>query len=110
MVPFGIGFEYSAPESLFWSSTIFFAVDIYLNFVTGYFEDGILIMKQTLIAYNYLRSWFILDISSTFPWGAVFSSMEGEKSQTMLRMAKIGKMLRMLRLLRVAKLNVLVQQ
>jgi CRP-like cAMP-binding protein len=110
MVPFGIGFEYQAPESMFWASTIFFAFDIVLNFLTGYFEDGILIMKQRLICNSYMKSWFILDISSTFPWGAVFTSMEGGGSQAMLRMAKIGKMLRMLRLLRVAKLNVLVQQ
>jgi len=104
LVPLSVFFEMETPESIMLISTIFFLFDLVLNLFTGYFHDGMLIMKQKPILWNYVCGWFFLDLISTFPWYAVFNSSSG----TMLKFAKFGKMARVLRLLRIAKLNMLV--
>lgn len=47
---------------------IFFMVDIALNFVTGYYKKGNLIMKRGPIMRHYLRTWFIIDFIATIPY------------------------------------------
>ena len=41
---------------------IFFFIEIILNFNLAYFKKGVLITKRKNIAYNYLKSRFLLDI------------------------------------------------
>ena len=36
---------------------IFFTVDIALNFVTGYYDNLVLVIDRTLIIRHYLRTW-----------------------------------------------------
>jgi len=91
-----------------WLSTAFFALDIVLNFLTGFFHDGHLVMKQGDIIRYYLLGWFAIDFLATFPFDEVFSGKNGATKLT--KITKFGKFLRMMRLLRVAKLNVLVQR
>ena len=40
--------------------TIFFLCDIFLNFNTGFYERGNLVLKRQLIMKNYLRTWFVI--------------------------------------------------
>jgi len=47
---------------------IFFMVDLCLNFVTGYYKKGNLIMKRGPIMRHYLRTWFIIDFLATIPY------------------------------------------
>ena len=44
-----------------------YIVEIYLNFVTGYYEHGSLITDKKQIANNYLQTSFIYDLFSTLP-------------------------------------------
>lgn len=106
IVPLSLCFEIDAGQVIFWISTSFFTVDIVLNFFTGYFNDGVLVMKHRYIIKNYAKTWFGLDAASTFPWHMVFSS----GNATLLKFAKFGKLTRVLRLLRVAKLTMLIEQ
>ena len=47
---------------------IFFMCDIILNFVTGYYKRGNVIMKRGPIMRHYLRTWFPLDFIATVPY------------------------------------------
>ena len=43
-----------------------FLVDLFLNFRTGYYTtDGVLIMDPKLAAWEYTRTWFLLDFASS---------------------------------------------
>jgi CRP-like cAMP-binding protein len=44
-----------------------FLVDLLLNFNTGYFDQGGLVMARSKIASNYVRSWFFFDLLSALP-------------------------------------------
>lgn len=105
VVPLSMAFEVQPPDWSQWILTAYFAADCILNFFTGYFVDGTLVMKQDMILWHYARTWMVLDLVATFPWFAL-SNFSG----TLLRWLKVGRILRMLRLLRLAKLNHLMQQ
>ncbi len=51
--------------------TLFFIVDIYLNFNTPYLTDGEWITKKSTIRKRYLRSWFAVDVVATIPFDLV---------------------------------------
>ena len=40
--------------------TFFFLFDILLNFSTGFYQRGNLVLKRKFIVSHYLKSWFIL--------------------------------------------------
>jgi hypothetical protein len=48
--------------------TIFFIIDIYLNFNTPYLTDGEWITDKSVIRKRYLRSWFAMDLAATIPF------------------------------------------
>lgn len=46
-----------------------FVLDIYLNFRTAYCdEEGKLVRDAKRIAFTYLKSWFLVDFISIFPF------------------------------------------
>lgn len=47
---------------------LFFIVDLFLNFFTGYYKKGNLVMKRGPIMRRYLRTWFIFDFIATIPY------------------------------------------
>lgn len=51
---------------------IFFIIDLCLNFATGYYKKGNVIMKRGPIARHYLRTWFVIDLLATLPYGWCF--------------------------------------
>jgi hypothetical protein len=51
---------------------IFFMFDLVLNFATGYYKKGNVIMKRGPIIRHYLRTWFIFDLLATFPFNWIF--------------------------------------
>lgn len=105
-IPLALCFEIDSPVSLQWTLTCFLAFDVVLNFFTGYFYDGVLVMKQYHLVFHYLTGWFWIDLLSTIPWSFLFTDY-GSTSHA-ARFAKIGRGLKMLRMLRIAKLNMLV--
>lgn len=93
---------------------IIFATDILLNFNTGFYRKGVIIMKRKTVIFTYLRTWFLIDILATFPYeysieyafGAEHESVQQlSQAPQLLRMLKLVRFLRILRLLRVFKLK-----
>jgi len=46
---------------------LWFIMEIFMNFFTGYFERGALIMNRKKIIKNYLQGWFLIDLFSSMP-------------------------------------------
>lgn len=101
-----LDFCFDVEVNIIWvlASTVFFSFDMMSQFSTGYYKDGILVMRQQMIIFHYLRTFFILDLCATVPWDLLFSGgVQG-------RLARFGKMLRMMRLLRVLRLSTVVER
>ena len=47
---------------------ISFAIDILLNFNTGFHKGGALIKSRDRIIFNYLKAWFWIDVAGSFPY------------------------------------------
>ncbi|CAG9325145.1 unnamed protein product [Blepharisma stoltei] len=115
-VPFAISFDVASAGFLIYYDFIVslaFIVDIIFNFNTGFFKRGILIMNRKLIAWNYLKTWFILDILSSFPYswiiqGGIFQNdtVNNTLSATrLLRTFRIPRFIKILRLIKFAKIK-----
>ena len=80
--------------------TLFFSIDIYINFNTPYMTDGEWTTDPTLIRYRYLHSWFAVDVIATFPFDLlllIFTVNQPWLFGT-IRIIRIFKMLRLIRL------------
>lgn len=96
-----------------WSlvGTLFWVVDMGLNFVTAHFKHGELEIRWGKIARHYLQTRFLLDIFLIFcdlvnlvTW--VRESDEGSANQWgMIRMLKAGRVLRVMAMLRAERLK-----
>ena len=96
-----------------------FFIDILLSFNTGYYIKGSLINKRRLIAREYLKLWFWIDLISSFPYNWVVEGVfttdaaptKNNKAYTapkIIRVIRIVRFLRILRLLRLAKLKKII--
>ena len=69
-VPFRLGMDHSA-EGGWWIFEVLvslcFLTDIYLNFMTAYLDGDQFVLDRSMIAQNYFRGWFLLDLSSSIP-------------------------------------------
>ena len=98
-----------------------FIFDILLNFNTGFYHKGELIMKREHIVRDYLANWFWIDLISSTPFTWVLAWKEGiplrqiesddnlsgaiANTPQLLKLLKIAKLLKMLKLLRVVKIK-----
>mmetsp|Transcript_19285 Transcript_19285/g.45031 ORF Transcript_19285/g.45031 Transcript_19285/m.45031 type:complete len:822 (-) Transcript_19285:279-2744(-) len=90
-------------------TTLFWSVDMALSFFSGYHVDGVVEMRPSFVACNYLRSWFPLDILVlTFDWLTLLISDTALESAGILRVTKglrAARIMRVLRLLRIIKVS-----
>lgn len=80
-----------------------FGIDIVLSFFTS-FQTAALSAMETqhkAIAVRYLKTWFLVDFLSTFPFEAV---AEKGASLGLLRILRLARLLKLLRLLRLRQL------
>jgi len=61
---------------------LYFISDVLVCFNTGYYVRGNLILQRHYIIWNYLRTWFILDVLASFPWSYVFPEQEDQSSSS----------------------------
>jgi len=83
-------------------------LDIFINFNTGYYDKGLLVMERKRIAINYLKGWFWIDLIASFPYSWVISEEddeEGSNPTEVLRLLRFLRFIRLLRLLRIFKLK-----
>merc|ERR1712032_493317 len=99
---------------LTWLTTVFWTVDIFMNFSTAIYSHGELEFRIAAIAKNYFRTWFIpdstivlTDIVSMSLLASARSSgsadSDSQKNLKMLRFAKLGRLLRILGVFRLLK-------
>ncbi|KAK2718797.1 potassium/sodium hyperpolarization-activated cyclic nucleotide-gated channel 3-like isoform X2 [Artemia franciscana] len=102
------------------SDTIFM-IDIVVNFRTGIMQQDNseqVILDPKLIAHNYLKTWFFLDLVSSIPLDyifLIFNQDYGEGFQILhagraLRILRLAKLLSLVRLLRLSRLVRYVSQ
>ena len=87
---------------LFWTWFVFgsFAIDLTINFLTGYFCEGVLVMRQGHILHHYIYGakwfgWFWIDFFTTIPWGELASLFSGSNSgvafTSLLKFLKVAR-------------------
>lgn len=115
-VPFQVTFPWwyagSAMSIISFLMDLWFAIDLVLNFKTGYIAHGFIVMDPVKIREHYLHGWFVIDFIGTIPFELIvglFTSGSGgataadkalRKSLKMLKYLKLPKLLRLQRLMR----------
>ena len=83
---------------------VYFAVDIMLNFRSAHEDkEGQVVFDQRSVAFNYLTSWFIIDVVSTIPWDMLELFGEADPAGGASAELRLPKMLRLLRLFKLLK-------
>ena len=93
-LPLEIGFDWY--ETVTWQKVLFtildvwFALDIVLNFRTGFVNHGTVVMDPKKIASNYLSTWFVVDLLGTLPFELMIRSAQ-VSSRKSLKLSKYFK-------------------
>jgi hypothetical protein len=113
-IPFSLSFDVEARGPLLHINTIVdcsFGFDLLFCFFTGYTQDDgreivRVIYDHGLITRRYLRTWFVVDFASTFPFDHFFAWVLGgdEAPQDELRTLKVIRIVRLFRLLKLVRL------
>ena len=120
MTPLSLAFPHLREDSN-WTATVLiidllFLVDIFINFFSAYEDADLRIQDdRKLIAINYLKGWFNIDVIAIFPVEIILEISQGKNRSThggtvnqLVRIARIGKIYRLIkitRLLRLLKVN-----
>ena len=85
---------------------LIFLVDVILMFMTAYYDDDFsIISDRKLIAINYLKTWFTIDILAIIPFEIFTNNNKGYNDIVRLaRLSRMQKLIKMLRLVRIMKL------
>jgi len=104
-VPYALAWDVSsdALDLMTWVTTVFWSIDLCLNFGTSYHSDeGELVTQFRSIAKHYLTTWFLIDIFSlSLDWvGLLAQAIPGLETQgggflRVLRFAKLSRMVRL---------------
>ena len=114
-VPLLISFEFSVTIEFVYFDfvlTILLLFDIFMNFNSGFLKKGAVVMNRYLVAKHYLKTWFFIDLVSSFPYdwilnGSIFEQGSNEHSQK--NMAKATKLLRVIRISRLFRIIRLIK-
>ena len=60
---------------------VFFVMDIFFNFYTGFTTAGKMILEPRRIAREYLRTWFVLDVIASIPFDLLATAKVGDNRQ-----------------------------
>eukprot|EP00931_Biecheleriopsis_adriatica_P036359 TRINITY_DN20949_c0_g1_i1.p1 TRINITY_DN20949_c0_g1~~TRINITY_DN20949_c0_g1_i1.p1 ORF type:complete len:1323 (-),score=258.84 TRINITY_DN20949_c0_g1_i1:57-3953(-) len=101
----------------FWTSLMYWLGDIYMNFCTGFYNSGRLVVKRRLIAFHYFRTWFVFDAllvaidiaTAVSEFGNMSAAGEAgeddDGAAAVLRSVRSFRVLRGMRLLRLLKMS-----
>ncbi|KAL8577641.1 hypothetical protein ACOMHN_020250 [Nucella lapillus] len=77
---------------------VLFAIDIVLNFRTSFMnKNGQVCYDSRLIALNYMRGWFLLDLLAAIPFDLLYAF--DVNTGTLIHLLKVARLLRLARLL-----------
>uniref|UniRef100_A0A7S2JXJ8 Ion transport domain-containing protein n=1 Tax=Zooxanthella nutricula TaxID=1333877 RepID=A0A7S2JXJ8_9DINO len=100
LIPLQVAFQYSQPVLFAVGFLIYWMFDIVMNFNTGYFGEGTLVLDRVKIAWRYLRRWLVFDVSLVLAdvivlaWvGSAngFQVLGGLRAFRLVRVLKIGR-------------------
>ncbi|CAD8168918.1 unnamed protein product [Paramecium pentaurelia] len=123
-IPIRISFDIEVSSKFGYVITAAFLFDIILTFNTAIYKNGNINYSYKIIAIEYLKLWFWIDLIASFPYDLIFSLLltgdaEDEistsnanlqKSAQILRILKFFRFIKVIRLLRLAKLKVIVNK
>lgn len=58
--------------------------DILVNFNTGFYKKGYLVMKRKEIIKNYVKTWFFLDLLASFPYSWIIDEKKTDDYNSIL--------------------------
>jgi hypothetical protein len=113
-VPFMVAFDVRITPHLWdwhrivsFSVDVFFMADVVINFNTGVEVNGKVSLNRNIIARDYIRTWFVVDIVSAFPLDLVLdnnnSAVQGAQLAKIAKIGRIVRMFKLVRLLRIAR-------
>ena len=111
IIPLNIGFNFQDQSELLMFEFIinlFFFGDIVLTFYTGFYKNTKLIVDRKVIALDYLKGWFWLDLISSFPYswldGTIFTNSSYDSNFAGAELFKIFRFLKFFKILRLLKI------
>eukprot|EP00930_Biecheleria_cincta_P029409 TRINITY_DN20471_c0_g2_i2.p1 TRINITY_DN20471_c0_g2~~TRINITY_DN20471_c0_g2_i2.p1 ORF type:complete len:879 (+),score=150.97 TRINITY_DN20471_c0_g2_i2:187-2823(+) len=105
-VPIDVAFEFEATLGTYvsdFSCAAFWSLDIAMNFMTGVYHSGTLLMDPRGIACAYLKRWFVVDVALvTINWFIVYASSAAgaRREYVSFRFLRAIRVLQLLRLMR----------
>ena len=69
-VPFVLSFDinhYMIINQLEFLIDVWFVGEIFVNFITGFYDRGLLVMNRKIISLNYIKTWFFIDVACSVP-------------------------------------------
>jgi len=94
-----------------WFVLCFWTLDMGASFLTGYQEGKRAVLEPKLVAWNYLKSWFPLDVLIvSCDWFYVLIVGQGTSAARLGRSLRIARAVRTLRLMRMLKLKRILQE
>ena len=86
---------------------LIFSLDILINFNTVFFLNGKLIDEHKKIPCKYLKTWFLIDFISAFPFDQFINLFSSDQTNNLqlLRLFKIFRLARLARLLHILRLK-----
>ncbi|OQR86191.1 Voltage-gated Ion Channel (VIC) Superfamily [Achlya hypogyna] len=105
VIPFQVTFEAPMPESEAEATIdhcvdVVFGLDILLNFFTGVEIKNKVHFGHGAIATNYVLSWLVVDVISTFPFAEAVGAADPSVSKV-LKLFRLFRLLRLFRMLRI---------
>eukprot|EP00913_Durusdinium_trenchii_P017724 g16657.t1 len=101
--------ETSTMLAFFWTARLYWTLDLFLGFITGFYDAGSLELELRRTIRNYLTGWFTFDVAVVcVDWTSEFLDNNGiDDLPRLSRTMRLGKIVRLLRLSRMLKLGTL---
>jgi len=89
-----------------WVCTIFWSIDMFMTFVTGYTVGPEVVMAPRKVAYNYLTTWFAVDFAIVgSEWASrITEFIQGFNAFRAARAVRVLRVVRVVRLIRLARM------
>lgn len=100
-VPYTVAFSKHDDFGFAIVQIVWFSIDIVLSFTTQYEKNGVVVSNPKWIALEYIKSYFLIDVVSTFPFDIALENAAASMSST----SKILKFPRLMKTLRVLKMS-----
>eukprot|EP00347_Sterkiella_histriomuscorum_P010994 403374152 len=95
---------------------IWFMLEIFCNFFTGFYLKGLLIMNRKQIFITYIKNWFAIDICSSAPILIISivsqdqtNNYQAVRSTKLIRILRFARYARLIRLMKFLRLNKYLQ-